>query len=279
MRKHSAIFVISSLVLVFSLLISAGCANNSEPDVIETSSSEATTESDVIQTEAASETQNASLEDDVTETAEETTTEAALPQTIPEIVDLFNKSVNRIKPEATKVVKNYENRIVDKSKLVVPKSLESTADTLIDTFMKDDTEPIVYSTREEIQNEYLVPNQSYVSKVKASDVEKAVCTDKGNEYVIYIKLKDEKNPVTGKGVGSVCDIIEASEVADKASFIKEFTTEYSDCDVEVTIDKATGRVTHSRYKTPLLLSVTVDMFGTHNAAVGLTFIKDYTITY
>lgn len=279
MRKHSAIFVISSLVLVFSLLISAGCANNSEPDVIETSSSEATTESDVIQTEAASETQIALPEDDVTETAEETTTEAALPQTIPEIVDLFNKSVNRIKPEATKVVKNYENRIVDKSKLVVPKSLESTADTLIDTFMKDDTEPIVYSTREEIQNEYLVPNQSYVSKVKASDVEKAVCIDNGNEYVIYIKLKDEKNPVTGKGVGSVCDIIEASEVADKASFIKEFTTEYSDCDVEVTIDKATGRVTHSRYKTPLLLSVTVDMFGTHNAAVGLTFIKDYTITY
>ena len=279
MRKRSALFAVSSLILVFTLLISAGCVNNSAPDVIETTSSEATTESDVLQTEALSETQSELSEDDVTETAEETTTEAALPQTIPEIVDLFNKSVNRIKPEATKVVKNYENRIVDKSKLVVPKSLESTADTLIDTFMKDDTEPIVYSTREEIQNEYLVPNQSYVSKVKASDVEKAVCTDKGNEYVIYIKLKDEKNPVTGKGVGSVCDIIEASEVADKASFIKEFTTEYSDCDVEVTIDKATGRVTHSRYKTPLLLSVTVDMFGTHNAAVGLTFIKDYTITY
>ena len=279
MRKRSALFVVSSLILVFTLLISAGCVNNSAPDVIETTSSKATTESDVLQTEALSETQSELSEDDVTETAEETTTEAVLPQTIPEIVDLFNKSVNRIKPEATKVVKNYENRIVDKSKLVVPKSLESTADTLIDTFMKDDTEPIVYSTREEIQNEYLVPNQSYVSKVKASDVEKAVCTDKGDEYVIYIKLKDEKNPVTGKGVGSVCDIIEAEEVADKVSFIKEFTTEYYDCDVEVTIDKATGRVTHSRYKAPLLLSVTVDMFGTHNAAVGLTFVKDYTITY
>lgn len=279
MRKRSVLFVVSSLILVFTLLISAGCVKNSAPDVIETTSSEATTESDVLQTEALSETQSELSEDDVTETAEETTTEAALPQTIPEIVDLFNESVNRIKPEATKVVKNYENRIVDKSKLVVPKSLESTADTLIDTFMKDDTEPIVYSTREEIQNEYLVPNQSYVSKVKASDVEKAVCTDKGDEYVIYIKLKDEKNPVTGKGVGSVCDIIEAEEVADKVSFIKEFTTEYYDCDVEVTIDKATGRVTHSRYKAPLLLSVTVDMFGTHNAVVGLTFVKDYTITY
>jgi len=70
-----------------------------------------------------------------------------------------------------------------------------------------------------------------------------------------------------------------TEVAEKASFVKKFTTDYYDCDVEMTVDKATGRVTHARYKTPLLLSVTVDMFGTHDALLGLTFIKDYTITY
>ena len=280
MRKRSASAVLSALVLVLFFLISAGCADNSAPDDIETTSAEATTESDTaVKVEMSSETQSVSLEEETIEVAEETTTEADLPQTIPEIVDIFNKSANRIKPEATKVVKNYEKRIVDKSKLVVPKALESTAETMIDTFMKDDTEPIVYATREEIKTEYIVPNQSYVSKLKASDVEKATCTDKGNEYVIYIKLKDETNPIAGKGVGSVCDVIETAEVAEKASFIEKFTTDYYDCDVEVTIDKATGRVTHARYKTPLVLSVTVNMFGTHDAAIGLTFIKDYTITY
>lgn len=279
MKKYSFLYVLSAFVLIFATML-AGCVNNSSPDVIETTTSESVTESDTVQVESPSETQAVMPAGDETETTEEeTTTEEALPQTIPEIVDLFNKSANRIKPEATKVVKNYEKRIVNKDKLVVPKSLESTAETMIDTFMKDDTEPIVYASKDEIKSEFLVPGQSYVSKLKASDVESATCTDKGNEYVIYIKLKDEKNPSAGKGVGSVCDVIETAEVSEKASFVEKFTTDYYDCDVEMTIDKATGRVTHATYKTPLMLSVTVNLFGTHNAELGLTFIKDYTITY
>lgn len=279
MKKYSFLYVLSAFVLIFATML-AGCVNSSSPDVIETTTSESVTESDTVQVESPSETQAVMPAGDETETTvEETTTEEALPQTIPEIVDLFNKSANRIKPEATKVVKNYEKRIVNKDKLVVPKSLESTADTMIDTFMKDDTEPIVYASKDEIKSEFLVPGQSYVSKLKASDVESATCTDKGNEYVIYIKLKDEKNPSAGKGVGSVCDVIETAEVSEKASFVEKFTTDYYDCDVEMTIDKATGRVTHATYKTPLLLSVTVNLFGTHDAELGLTFIKDYTITY
>lgn len=275
MRKYSVL-----CVLVFSLLVFAGCSDNKTSDVPETTSAQVTTEPETVQAESPSETDAETLtEEDLTEVTQETTAESSLPRTIPEIVELFNKSANRIKPEATKVVKNYEKRIVDENKLVVPKALESTAKTMIDTFMSDDTEPIVYATKDEIKTEYLVPDQSYVSKLKASDVEAATCTDKGGEYVINIRLKDETNPTAGSGIGSVCDVIETAEVAEKASFIQKFSTDYYDCEVEVTVDKATGRVIHAKYKTPLLLSVTVDMFGTHDAALGLTFIKDYTITY
>ncbi len=198
--------------------------------------------------------------------------------TIPEIVELFNTSVNRVKPEAVKVTKNYEKRNV--TKLELPSALQSMGDTLINEVMKDDTEPIVYATKEEIRDNYMVPNQDYGSKLKASDVEKAVCKDNGKEYEIYILVKSEKNPTAGSGVGSVFDVIEASEMAEKApAFLKEMSTEYYNCVVKVNIDKETGRVIHANYSTPLYMNVVVDMFGTHKALMGVTFEKDYTIEY
>ena len=195
-----------------------------------------------------------------------------------EMVAYFNECANKVKTDATKVVKNYEKRVV--GEIVVPDVLQSTAESLLSSNMKDDTDPVVYATKEEIKENFLVPNQDYVSCLKASDVVKADCKDNGKEYVIYFKLKDEKNPRAGSGVGSVCDVIETYEVAEKApSFLEEFSTNYYDCEVTATIDKATGKMIHAVYSTPLKLNVVVSLFGTHSASVGLTFIKDYSITY
>ena len=198
--------------------------------------------------------------------------------TVAEIVELFNTSVNRVKPEAVKVTKNYEKRTV--THLVLPSALESLSDTFFNDVMKDDTEPTVYATKEEIRNNYMVPNQDYGSKLKASDVEKAVCKDNGKEYEVYILVKSEKNPTAGVGVGSVFDVIESNEMSEKApSFLKEFSTEYYNCVVKVNIDKETGRVTHANYSTPLSMNVIVSLLGTHNVVVGVTFEKDYTLEY
>ncbi len=280
--KKSVLSALIAAILVFAMLLTAGCGTEKSVIESETTTEAELTESTGVQTEATEETSPTLIHlpnQEVTVAESETVTESAAFQTIPEIVELFNKSANRIKPEASKVVKNFERRIVDKDELVVPKVLESTAEGLMDTFMKDDTDPIVYSTREEITSEYIVPNQSYVSKLTADAVAEATCTDKGDTYEIYIRLKSEKNPTAGKGVGAVCDVIEATEVAEKAPFIEEFSTDYKNCTVRLTVDKASGRVIHSVYRTPLVLSVTVNLFGTHKAAVGLTFEKDYTITY
>ncbi len=279
-----------SLVLASSVLLLSGCGSEKNPDVMpeETTAQHVTV--NAAQTESVSaenvlsvNTQAVSENAEQTEasgvTAEETTSAAAAPETVEEIVSYFNLSANKIKPNAKKVVKNYEKRTVNEDKLDIPDALESTAKTMMTTLMKDDTDPIVYETREDITNEFLVPNQSYVSVLKPEYVESASCADKGSRYVIRIELKDSKNPTAGVGVGSVCDVIEAGEVAEKASFIKEFTTDYSNCEVVATIDKATGNVTHIRYITPVVLALTVDMFGTHSGTVGFTFEKDYSITY
>lgn len=215
--------------------------------------------------------------EDEEETDEKEETAEAFAST-EELVAYFNTCANKVKTESTKVVKNFEKRSV--SDIVMPSVLQSTAETMMNKYMADDTEPIVYATKQEIRDNFIVPNQDYVSRLKASDVAKADYKDNGKEYVIYFKIKDEKNPRAGSGVGAVCDVIETYEIADKAgALIKEFTTEYYNCEITATIDKETGRMVHAVYKTPLKMLMVVNMFGTHNVGASITFTKDYTITY
>ncbi len=281
-RKRSYFSVIVSVILVFSMLFATSCGKADAPEVTTGAETESTSSSaGEIQQTPSDET--VSLPEGQTEAAtEDVSTEAALvlPEDIEGIVALFNESANRIKTEATKVTKNFEKRYNDSSKLIVPDALMSTADKMMSTFMKDDTDPIVYATKEEIVAEYIVPDQNYVSKLTADAVKEAECTDKGDTYEIYIKLKDEKNPTAGKGVGSVCDVIEAHEIADKApSMLQEMSTYYYNCTIKVTVDKATGRVTHAVYSTPLVMHMIVNLFGTHEVQAGITFTKDYSIEY
>ncbi|MBR6532007.1 MAG: hypothetical protein IKT61_05845 [Clostridia bacterium] len=226
-------------------------------------------------TEESTPTDTTDVADDKTDTAEKPDSE----MTVEEIVALFNKSANKIKTDATKVVKNYEKRTVNEEQLKMPAGLEDTGRDMMKKYMADDTEPIVYETKEDIRNEYIVPDQDYVSKLQPSTVVKATCVDTGKTYEIYFKLKDQKNPTAGNGVGAVCDVIEGYEIADKVSLIKKFDTYYSNCEIKATIDKATGRMIHTNYKTPVMLDLTINMFGTHDVTVGYTFEKDYTITY
>lgn len=271
------VFSIIITLLVFASMFSMiGCGDDNEPSetttVTEAIISDETTAEQTTVSETIKETES-------TVSATEETTTLPAEMTVGQIVELFNSSANKIKTKATKVVKNYEKRNLDEEELEMPRVLESTAETMVPVFMKDDTDPIVYASRDEITENYLVPKESYVSKMKESDVKKATCEETETEYLIYIKLKSENNPVPGKGVGSVCDVIEASEVAEKASFIESFTTEYYDCEIKARIDKKTGNVVWANYTTPLVLNIRVNMFGTHDLSAGLTFEKDYTITY
>ena len=280
-KKRSYFSVIVSVILVLSMLFATSCGKADAPEVTTGAETESTSSSagDVQQTPSG---ETVTLPEGQTSATEDVSTEAApaLPEDIEGIVALFNESANRIKTEATKVTKNFEKRYNDPSKLIVPDALMSTADKMMSTFMKDDTDPIVYATKEEIVAEYIVPDQNYVSKLTADAVKEAECTDKGDTYEIYIKLKDEKNPTAGKGVGSVCDVIEAHEIADKApSMLQEMSTYYYNCTIKVTVDKATGRVTHAVYSTPLVMHMIVNLFGTHEVQAGITFTKDYSIEY
>ena len=209
----------------------------------------------------------------------QTTAPASSEKTTAEIVALFNESANRIKGEATKVVKNYEYRTVNTEHLVVPDSLQSTAEEMMTKFMGDDLEPIEYTTPEEIAAEYMVPDQSYVSKLTEADVMEATCTDNGTEYEIKIVAKDCSNPTAGVAVGSAFDVIETSEISEKTSMIEKFDSNYYNCFVRCKIDKATGRMTWANYTVSVIIDCKAKIVKVFDVKCGMTFEKDYNITY
>ena len=192
------------------------------------------------------------------------------------IVEYFNTGANKVKTEAVRVTKNYEKRAI--GEIVAPQALQSTADSLVREYMSDDTTPVVYSTQADIRENFIVPKQDYVSRLTTNDIADITIKDVGEEFEICIYLKDEENPVSGSGVGSVCDVIETGDVAGN-KMVQKFSTKYYSCVVKAKFDKATGRMVWANYTTPLTLEVTVNLLGTHDAKIGLTFEKDYVIEY
>lgn len=202
------------------------------------------------------------------------------PQTKAEIVAYFNESANKVKTDATKVVRNYEDLRHDEEKLVVPSALQSIGSNLISTFLKKDETPIEYGDNAAIVASYPVPGESWSSKLTEADVAEATCTDNGSEYEIMIKLNTSVDPATGTGVASAFEVIKTEDVMDAAGFVvQSFSAEYYDCVIKCKIDKATGHTTWANYTSPILLKVEAKVITTLNAEVGMTFEKDYTISY
>ncbi len=234
--------------------------NNGESTTV-TNSSESTTNNGGIGNEST--TQKPNDDPNVMDTTEE-------------IVSYFNTNANRVKTEATKVVKNYEDREV--GEIDAPTALMYLTKVIdIEKIMADDTEPMEFTTREEIVENFQVPKQSYVSCITVNDVESASCKEEGNYYIITIKVKDQNNPVIGKGTGAMFDVVEAEEVEAKAEgLVDDFSTEYHDCVVVAKFEKSTNRMVHANYMTPMKLNVTI---GKSKASMEMSFEKDYTITY
>lgn len=291
--KLSALAAVIVLAVIF--LVGGFSAEKQEPDTTDNSvatsvaaptATQPTTQAPTTQSTAAPST-TATPQSDVptnpSASSQDTTAPAAdsgTPKTTAEIIAYFNDTANKVKTDAVKAVKNYEKRMHNEEHLIVPKVVEGMAADLMEKNFKDDTEPIVYATREEIVSEYQVPGVEWASQLTEAEVAEAIITDNGTEYEIMIKLHQSENPEPGQGVAKAFDTITSSEVMEKApSFVTGFTTTYTNCVVKCKVDKATGHTTWSNYTSTVVLGVSLNFLGEHNAQIGMTFEKDYTITY
>ncbi len=197
------------------------------------------------------------------------------------VVEYFNESSNRVKTEAKKVIKNFENRTHNEDKLNLPSAIKGVAKSVLESKITDITEPVEYPTPEAIIAKYPVPGQEWSSNLTADDVAEATCVEKGDKYEITLLLKDCVDPEPEKGTSRAMDCLDVPTVRDTAPpFVTAFSAEYYDCVIRCHIEKSTGRVIWSNYTAPVVIKVGLDAgFVKFDAEIGLTFEKDYTITY
>ena len=196
-----------------------------------------------------------------------------------EIIALFNESANKVKTEATKVVRNHEYKKMLEEYLEVPSVLNGMMDTFMGSVMKDDLEPQEYVGTDMIVEKYPVPRETWSSKLTEADVTEATCVDNGTEYEITLKLVETINPTVGSGVAAAMDTITEEDKEGIPDMVSKMDMRYFDCVIQCKIDKATGRTTWSTYTTPVVFDCEVKMFGTHAVKMGLSFEKEYVITY
>lgn len=204
-------------------------------------------------------------------------TPAGAPSSPAEIIKLYNESANKIKTNASKVTRNFEDLQHNSEYTEMPGALQSIGTGLISQFLKKNETPVDY-TGADIQANFPVKGESYVSKITEADIASATCNDDGTNYNITLKFNECTDP-EGTGCAAAFNIIKPDEVYSAAKVVKNFSCRYYDAVIECKIDKASGNITWIKFTLPMVLSVTAQVVVSLDAKVGMTFVDDYSITY
>lgn len=212
-----------------------------------------------------------------------------------EVVAYFNAAINLVKPNAKKItLVKEENTPAGGIQGNLSSSVQKIADGLIEKNMgekdlsKLDPGMVNATTVAQKNAMFPVENETWASKLEASDIEKFDVKDDGKNYIITLNIKaDEPSTATAHGVGHngrIFSVIMPSIVTENAeaaaSIIKDVKTGHKDGYVKVTIDKATGNVTAATYYFVWTLSLTVDIkIKQIEASIPFGLQKDFTIAW
>ncbi len=218
-------------------------------------------------------------------------TELSASSSKADILSYFNTAINNVKPKAKQVTLNYEkNSEAGGISGEVPSSLVSVANNLIANNMgekdlsKLDPGLVNATTADQKNAMFPVETQTWSSKLTEEDIQSATVTEANGTYTITITVKED--PVsadTDYGVGhhgKAFSVIRPGIIAENApgveNLLKDIKTGHKDGKIVVTVDKATGNVTHANYYFVWTLQLTV-LGMTPSIPFGLE--KDFTIAW
>lgn len=219
-------------------------------------------------TEALSEAASASAEettavDSSDVSAEETTAANAMPQGKEAIVNYFNTAINSAKKDSKSIKSNYMVHAVAGEVTGVPSLIDTLlggTGKFISGFMgPDDSKANVTWTSAADKNAFFpVEGETWASKLTAADVKDAKIVEKDGKWLIRVTtLADEKasNVQHGKGHNPKAFNVVLPAVVDenipgvvaKAFSIGTTEMNYPSSTITITVDPATGHVTHANY--------------------------------
>ena len=267
----------------------------SEDKTTDKSDGETTEKSDDKTTKKSDDKTTKKNDKDKTTKKETTTKKDSKPSTKAEVIDYYNKAVNKVKSDAKNVVLYYDNSTNYKS-IVEAGGLSDVGKALMDAFLKENHERKEHVGTDAIVKAFPVENQKK-SNITPDAVKNATCTDEGSYYKIVIEANcsDEKpdvNPSRGGGkVGKMfnilvpSDITDATEKAGKLLELEGIKYSYMGGKIEAHVDKATGNMTYLYTDLPMVLSMDkakaglTGLISVEDAKIGLRFENKWEINW
>ncbi len=183
------------------------------------------------------------------------------PSTKAEIVEYFNKAVNKVKTNAASVKQHsIVNYLASPTKIGsglsgIYKMLGG--DKWLDGMLQDNsTGSATYTGAADIKKNYPVENESWASKLTAADVSSASCTEKDGVYTIKLTtVADAKTSNVKHGQGhnpKVFSVVLPATINENIPGIAkgitgDVTMNYPSGSVVITVDAATGNVLTATY--------------------------------
>ena len=183
---------------------------------------------------------------------EEATDALEKPGTIAEIVAYYNDAANKVKtgkPGYSCTEQTNINSINGGAQWLV---------NIVNRAITDETPQAATVAKGANHNDFAVPGKDWASKLNASAVQSATCTEKGNVYEIRINMKRESQVDLPRNVedhqhgrafkvynaGMIYDVMAGYEGLGR---ITKFAPTYRDCYILCTIDKETGNMKSAQY--------------------------------
>ena len=239
-------------------------------------------------TEAASE---ATSEEATEAASEEETTEAAnaMPEGKEAIVAYYNTAINNAKKNSKSIHSNYMKHAVAGEITGIPSALDSIGQSLIkDNMGEDDSKANVTWTSAEDKNAYFpVEGETYASKLTAADVKEAKIVEKDGKWIIRITtVADPRSEGYSHSNGHAPKAFNAvlpglidgyiPGIAKSLFSVGTVATAYPSSTVQVTVDPATGNVTHANYM--LYWTLYIPLNGT-DVVLPFSTENDYNINW
>ena len=291
MKKLLTVITVVSLVLLVFTACGSKTTNETKPGnnlpeetatelISENMTSEVTTmPNPAEETENESETNT----EDISETAASAPQEA--PESVEDIVALYNTAVNKVKPQAKSITRTYHHVNIPTDSLELPSAIQSIGESAIKQFVKGSDEPETWSTKEDFIIAFPVGGTDYSSKMTPDMVKSATCTDNGKTYTVKIILKNDSltNPQKGQGYAGVFNTVAASTFEDiniPTVTFEKVSINGINGSITCTIDKETQRVTDITFANTDILDLNVKVaFSNLHAKMNLVAEDHYKISY
>ena len=222
--------------------------------------------------------------------AEEATTEAAvMPEGTEAIIEYYNTAINNAKKNSKSIHSNYMKHAVAGEITGIPKALDSVGQSLIkDNMGEDESKKNVTWTSAADKNAFFpVEGETYASKLTAADVKSASVTEKNGKWEIKITtIADPRSEGYSHANGHAPKAFNAvlpgiidgyiPGIAKSLFSVGTVATAYPSSTVVVTVDPATGNVTHANYM--LYWTLYIPLSGT-DVVLPFSTENDYTINW